>query len=803
MSVPSTTIIRNSFDDTVYQSIRTGPSFGYEIPVSQMGEYDIILHFVELFYNATTDRIFTVQVEDEIISNIDIMKLASGGKNSKYTIEFRKSIDNGLINIQLLSPSNISSISNGLPMISGIEIKLAGPHLAHALSNGPYTAIDKTNLGYATVNVDASNSHTHGQGMNITNIVWTEGKKVLSKGKLKTSFTAMTVGEHEVTLMIQDSGGTISYDQTNIIVQPYNYPSITSILPKSGPVSGMGEVTLTGSGFISSNTTNNITILFGDIILPNTSITFINNTMIKVISPSSLIAKDVIIRVMNLIGTSTEMTTYKYVVPIIPIVFQSFNTFKMNKVVSCAVGPDKYLYVGTTDGKLVRYQIDFLNVKKPTVKTSFVQQIISTERAIIGIAFDPMDTNYAFPKVYFSSSDFFHGSRTSSSDLAINGKVSMVTTTASSFTNLIDIITGLPVSDHDHGVNSIVFGNNGELYVAVGSNTNGGRPGKLSSSGVQKESYLSASIVKANLRDPKFNGTITYTSADDGDMIATGIEVFASGVRNAFGLTMHSNGNLYATDNGPNVGYGNMILGCGASDFIPDRTDFDKLLLVKQNGYYGHPNPKRAIAQRDPRQCQWRPTNADGDAEYTPPIAILSSAMEGITEYNANYFEGQMRGNLIVAKYGDELFRFALTPDGTSVLSESKTGIKIAGTDRALAVTVSPDGSIIESRYSSGAVFVLRPIEPATTSMKVYSVFPLRGPSTGGNVVSIYGINFKAPVSVTAGGLSCSNVKVISTRQIDCTLPGGAQTGLIDITVTQGTLKSDLKQAYRYITGLP
>jgi glucose/arabinose dehydrogenase len=304
----------------------------------------------------------------------------------------------------------------------------------------------------------------------------------------------------------------------------------------------------------------------------------------------------------------------------------------------------------------------------------------------LGIAFDPMETNYVFPKVYFSNSDLFHGSRTSSSGLAINGKVSVVSTTASAFTNLMDIITGLPVSDHDHAVNSIVFGNYGELYIAVGGNTNGGRPGKLSNSGVQKESYLSASIVRANIRDPNFNGTITYTTDDDGDIIANGIEVFAHGIRNPFGLMIHSNNNLYATDNGPNVGYGNMLTGCGPNEFIPDRTDMDKLLLLQKDAYYGHPNPKRAITLRDQRQCKWYPTtttNNVNDGSYTPPIAIIPSAMQGVTEYTANYFDGQMRHNLIVAKYGDELFRFVLSPDGTNVLTESKIGIKLNGTDRA------------------------------------------------------------------------------------------------------------------------
>jgi IPT/TIG domain len=88
--------------------------------------------------------------------------------------------------------------------------------------------------------------------------------------------------------------------------------------------------------------------------------------------------------------------------------------------------------------------------------------------------------------------------------------------------------------------------------------------------------------------------------------------------------------------------------------------------------------------------------------------------------------------------------------------------------------------------------------------MKLYNVFPGRGPSTGGSVISIFGINIKKTpaVTVTAGGIPCTNTKIISTRQIDCTLSGG-EPGLLDIIITQGMVKSELKQAYRYILGMP
>jgi len=111
------------------------------------------------------------------------------------------------------------------------------------------------------------------------------------------------------------------------------------------------------------------------------------------------------------------------------------------------------------------------------------------------------------------------------------------------------------VSDHDHGLNAIEFGDNGEIYFQIGGNTNGGIPGQLSGSQIQKENYYSAATLVAYLSDPLFNGTITYDAPDDGTPDGGyGVEVFASGLRNAFGLVMHSNGKLYGTDNGPNWG---------------------------------------------------------------------------------------------------------------------------------------------------------------------------------------------------------------------------------------------------------
>jgi len=78
----------------------------------------------------------------------------------------------------------------------------------------------------------------------------------------------------------------------------------------------------------------------------------------------------------------------------------------------------------------------------------WVTSAVSEYRSILGIAFDPLDTA-EHPKVYFSHSFFFHGEWQSTSGQAINGKISFVT--GANLDAVTDVITGLPVSDHDHG----------------------------------------------------------------------------------------------------------------------------------------------------------------------------------------------------------------------------------------------------------------------------------------------------------------------------------------------------------------
>lgn len=71
-----------------------------------------------------------------------------------------------------------------------------------------------------------------------------------------------------------------------------------------------------------------------------------------------------------------------------------------------------------------------------------------TFRAILGIAFNPLQTEGP-SDVYITTSFFFHGGVTSSSGQSINGNIKKVS--GANLDTIVDIVTGLPVSDHDHG----------------------------------------------------------------------------------------------------------------------------------------------------------------------------------------------------------------------------------------------------------------------------------------------------------------------------------------------------------------
>jgi Malectin domain len=104
--------ITGTQSDELYCSERwfDGPG-GYEIPVPATGQYNVTLHFAELFYNATGERVFNVAVEGNTLrSNFDIIK-AAGGAMTATTLTTTVDVSDGDLSIGLLSVNGNAKIN--------------------------------------------------------------------------------------------------------------------------------------------------------------------------------------------------------------------------------------------------------------------------------------------------------------------------------------------------------------------------------------------------------------------------------------------------------------------------------------------------------------------------------------------------------------------------------------------------------------------------------------------------------------------------------------------------------------------
>ncbi len=310
-----------------------------------------------------------------------------------------------------------------------------------------------------------------------------------------------------------------------------------------------------------------------------------------------------------------------------------------------------------------------------------------------GIAFDPPATSPV--KVYASR-------REPSATDGCEGRVT--TLTAPSWTQQ-DVITGLPNSSPyaNHYTNGLAFYTTGKLYIAQGSDTD---------AGLQSPNYpetpLSAAILSADIHAPGFSGTITYSPAgtpvdDNVDQTGGDVSVFAAGTRNPFDLVVHSNGKIYATDNGPagpNTSTSCTTSGTGVSSS-------DELNLIVQGNYYGFPNRNRG--RTDMRQCTYHAREEGNGADFTAPIHTFPAhcSCDGITEYTSNVFGGEMQGDLVVAQliFGN-VVRVQLSLDGQSVLSVSTLR---SGYNLPLDVAVGPNGIIYIAEYGANQIAYLAP----------------------------------------------------------------------------------------------
>jgi hypothetical protein len=208
-------------------------------------------------------------------------------------------------------------------------------------------------------------------------------------------------------------------------------------------------------------------------------------------------------------------------------------------------------------------------------------------------------------------------------------------------------------------------------------------------SGAQ-ETPLSAAVLAANVRAEDFlrggrpvDVTTVAPQRYDPREPHAPVQVWATGIREAYGLCWHSNGQLYAGVNQNDTGEltpANPALGLPAINVRPD----EALLRIVAGAYYGHPNPSRdqwvllggnPTAGRDPWEIEGFPVGTKPEPGFDPALFLHNlvplggQSADGCAEWRG---PGPLHGRLLVCFYTSSrtLHTFAFSADGAQVVAE-------------------------------------------------------------------------------------------------------------------------------------
>jgi uncharacterized repeat protein (TIGR02543 family) len=513
------------------------------------------------------------------------------------------------------------------------------------------------------------------------------------------------------------------------------------------------------------------------------------------------------------------------------------NTFGTAGFTSLVIGPDRRLYAASADGKIERWDIkaDGTITNRVTI-TPFG----STKRLLIGFDFDPAATaTNLIAWISHSSGDFINPADWSS-------KISRINLNNPASPQVMDYVINLPRSYKDHTVNSMDFGPDGALYIVQGSNTAMGEPDLAW--GERPERLLTAAVLRLDIaKAQQTTLPINAKTADGGTYnpysSTAPLTIYASGVRNAYDLVWHSNGELYVPTNGSAAGgstpallsgtkwsNGQIYSGPDIQAMVDVRaSQGDYLFRVQKGGYYGHPNRLRneyimnggnPTDRQDPGEVVW----TENGVTYGYPVGTpvepnyrgwaydfgLNISPNGIIEYKSNAFDGKLKGKLLVCRFsgGDDVM--VLEPGATNKdIIRATEGIKIPGLRRPFAnpLDIIEDvrtGNLYISEYFDGngdgqpRITLLKADQPATINSTSVASAALQKEAGGGSLLEVYPnpspggklyINIKDFGKHETINLSISDMagRVIQSKTISTDEFGASETDLtIEKTTNQG-----------------
>ena len=428
-----------------------------------------------------------------------------------------------------------------------------------------------------------------------------------------------------------------------------------------------------------------------------------------------------------------------------------------------AIGPDRKLYSGTADGRIVRRRI---NSDGSLTKGETIEALMLAEngpRLITGIAFDPQSSadNLILWVSHGQLARTREGRPLHEGASEWTGKISVLSGAALSEHR--DVVIGLPRSFSDHLNNQLAFGPDDAIYFSQGSHTAMGAPDKKWG-GDRVERLLSAAVLRLDPKKLKGDGPLDVKTKDGGgtyDPFAAGapLTIYASGVRVAYDILWHSNGRLYTAINGSAAG-GNSPA-TPADRNYPHRVDYsrrgaydggevlgmkniaetqpDLLLRLEPDCYYGHPNPVRGeyvlnggnpTADKDPFEVAAYPVGTRPDRNWRQPAYSFGTSVSpnGMIEFESRgrLFNGALDGKILITRFSGGKDIIVLSVNDSGDVTESITGIAgLTNFTDPLDLAQDPaSGCIFVAEYGGAKLTLLRPIvDPARLADIPQSVF--------------------------------------------------------------------------------
>jgi N-acetylneuraminic acid mutarotase/uncharacterized protein YodC (DUF2158 family) len=221
--------ISNTPMPAIYQTERFGQAFTYNIPVAN-GSYTVKLHFAEIYWSGTGQRLFNVNVENGqgSLSNYDI--LAAAGANFKAIVNsFNVTVSDGNMTIAFTAIKDMAKIS-------AIEIVPAAPAPSKPVANaGP----DKS-ITLPTNSVVLEGSGTDADGT-VTAYQWTQVSGPGTAGFSSSTVPNPTIGNlvagtYVFSLTVKDNAGLLSDpDEVTVIVNSATSTNGTVRINSGGP----------------------------------------------------------------------------------------------------------------------------------------------------------------------------------------------------------------------------------------------------------------------------------------------------------------------------------------------------------------------------------------------------------------------------------------------------------------------------------------------------------------------------------------------------------------------------------------